>query len=296
MRSRCTDRPMKGMLTGPVTMLQWSFVRDDIAAVTVCRQIALAHPRRGRRPGGGRHRRDPGRRAGVPRGPAAAAGRLGRPIWTGRWRASGWPPAACGMTPASTPTCATRSSTTSCRRSRRWTPTRSRSKPRAAGWNCWTPSRRAGGTRLSRPRSARASGTSTARAMPGHRGDGRIAGPGARAAAGLADLGQPGLRPEDPQAGRRSGRRWRTLLRRHARCVRVRRPALPQPDRSRSSAIRLKFAVWSCQRVGRNTVGGPRASHATGSRRSCPRQPGEPDSIIIPGRSRSPTRRASMPG
>ena len=24
-----TDRPMKGMLTGPVTILQWSFVRDD---------------------------------------------------------------------------------------------------------------------------------------------------------------------------------------------------------------------------------------------------------------------------
>ena len=24
-----TERPMKGMLTGPVTILQWSFVRDD---------------------------------------------------------------------------------------------------------------------------------------------------------------------------------------------------------------------------------------------------------------------------
>jgi 5-methyltetrahydropteroyltriglutamate--homocysteine methyltransferase len=34
--------PMKGMLTGPVTMLQWSFVRDDIPRETVCRQIALA--------------------------------------------------------------------------------------------------------------------------------------------------------------------------------------------------------------------------------------------------------------
>src|SRR6185437_16015647 len=32
----------KGMLTGPVTMLQWSFVRDDIPRETVCRQIALA--------------------------------------------------------------------------------------------------------------------------------------------------------------------------------------------------------------------------------------------------------------
>ena len=37
-----TTRPMKGMLTGPVTMLQWSFVRDDMARSDVCRQIALA--------------------------------------------------------------------------------------------------------------------------------------------------------------------------------------------------------------------------------------------------------------
>jgi len=37
-----TARPMKGMLTGPVTMLQWSFVRDDAPREVVCRQIALA--------------------------------------------------------------------------------------------------------------------------------------------------------------------------------------------------------------------------------------------------------------
>ncbi|MBB3191461.1 5-methyltetrahydropteroyltriglutamate--homocysteine S-methyltransferase [Halomonas cerina] len=37
-----TDRPMKGMLTGPVTILQWSFVRDDQPRATTCRQIALA--------------------------------------------------------------------------------------------------------------------------------------------------------------------------------------------------------------------------------------------------------------
>ena len=37
-----TDKPMKGMLTGPVTMLQWSFVRDDLPRETVCQQIALA--------------------------------------------------------------------------------------------------------------------------------------------------------------------------------------------------------------------------------------------------------------
>ena len=37
-----TSRPMKGMLTGPVTMLQWSFLRDDIPRAQTCRQIALA--------------------------------------------------------------------------------------------------------------------------------------------------------------------------------------------------------------------------------------------------------------
>lgn len=37
-----TPRPVKGMLTGPVTILQWSFVRDDLPRGEVCRQIALA--------------------------------------------------------------------------------------------------------------------------------------------------------------------------------------------------------------------------------------------------------------
>jgi len=37
-----TARPVKGMLTGPVTILQWSFVRDDIPRSESCRQIALA--------------------------------------------------------------------------------------------------------------------------------------------------------------------------------------------------------------------------------------------------------------
>jgi 5-methyltetrahydropteroyltriglutamate--homocysteine methyltransferase len=37
-----TDRPVKGMLTGPVTILQWSFVRDDQPRERTCRQIALA--------------------------------------------------------------------------------------------------------------------------------------------------------------------------------------------------------------------------------------------------------------
>jgi len=37
-----SSKPMKGMLTGPVTMLCWSFVRDDLSREDVCRQIALA--------------------------------------------------------------------------------------------------------------------------------------------------------------------------------------------------------------------------------------------------------------
>lgn len=37
-----TDRPVKAMLTGPVTMLQWSFVRDDQPRELTCRQLALA--------------------------------------------------------------------------------------------------------------------------------------------------------------------------------------------------------------------------------------------------------------
>ncbi|MFJ1328677.1 5-methyltetrahydropteroyltriglutamate--homocysteine S-methyltransferase [Capnocytophaga canimorsus] len=37
-----TSLPVKGMLTGPVTILQWSFVRDDQPRSTTCTQIALA--------------------------------------------------------------------------------------------------------------------------------------------------------------------------------------------------------------------------------------------------------------
>ncbi len=37
-----TEKPVKGMLTGPVTMLQWSFVRDDQPRSETCEQLALA--------------------------------------------------------------------------------------------------------------------------------------------------------------------------------------------------------------------------------------------------------------
>ena len=37
-----SDKPVKGMLTGPVTMLMWSFVRDDQPRSETCKQLALA--------------------------------------------------------------------------------------------------------------------------------------------------------------------------------------------------------------------------------------------------------------
>lgn len=37
-----TQKPVKGMLTGPVTILNWSFVRNDLELDKVCEQIAMA--------------------------------------------------------------------------------------------------------------------------------------------------------------------------------------------------------------------------------------------------------------
>ncbi|PYI52032.1 5-methyltetrahydropteroyltriglutamate--homocysteine S-methyltransferase [Paenibacillus flagellatus] len=37
-----TDRPVKGMLTGPITILNWSFVRDDLSREQVAYQLAYA--------------------------------------------------------------------------------------------------------------------------------------------------------------------------------------------------------------------------------------------------------------
>lgn len=37
-----TDKPMKGMLTGPITMLCWSFPREDLPRETIALQLALA--------------------------------------------------------------------------------------------------------------------------------------------------------------------------------------------------------------------------------------------------------------
>ncbi|MCS6209954.1 5-methyltetrahydropteroyltriglutamate--homocysteine S-methyltransferase [Shewanella baltica] len=37
-----TDKPVKGMLTGPVTILHWSFAREDISREAIATQLALA--------------------------------------------------------------------------------------------------------------------------------------------------------------------------------------------------------------------------------------------------------------
>lgn len=37
-----TDKPVKGMLTGPVTILCWSFPREEVSPETIAKQIALA--------------------------------------------------------------------------------------------------------------------------------------------------------------------------------------------------------------------------------------------------------------
>lgn len=37
-----TDKPMKGMLTGPVTILNWSFPRADVSREVQCQQLSLA--------------------------------------------------------------------------------------------------------------------------------------------------------------------------------------------------------------------------------------------------------------
>ena len=72
-----TEKPVKGMLTGPVTLLQWSFVRDDQPRSDSCEQLALAIRDEvwTSRPG---HQGHPGRRARAPRGSAPAPRPLGQ--------------------------------------------------------------------------------------------------------------------------------------------------------------------------------------------------------------------------
>jgi len=117
-----TDKPMKGMLTGPVTLLQWSFVRDDQPRADTCLQIALAL--RGEVSDLEQAGIDiiqidePALREGLP---------LRRKDWPAylEWAGRCFRIAArwSGTKPISIPTCVMRSSTTSSRPSPPWMPT-----------------------------------------------------------------------------------------------------------------------------------------------------------------------------
>ena len=78
---RQTRKPVKGMLTGPVTMLQWSFVRDDQPRAVTAFQIALAIRDEVGDPSWRRRHTD--RRTRDPRA-CRSSGATGTTIWTGR--------------------------------------------------------------------------------------------------------------------------------------------------------------------------------------------------------------------
>ncbi len=117
-----TTKPVKGMLTGPVTMLAWSFVRDDQPLSDTARQVALAI----------RDEIADLEAAGIgiiqvdepPCGSCCRFGRpTGNPTWTGRCGRSGWPRQGRPTRPRSTRTCATASSVRSSTPSGPSTPT-----------------------------------------------------------------------------------------------------------------------------------------------------------------------------
>ena len=117
-----TDKPVKGMLTGPVTILCWSFPREDVTREVIAKQIALAL----------RDEVEDLEKAGIGiiqiDEPAL---REGLPLRQSDWAAYlNWAVDAFKLNAAvarddtrSTPTCVTASSTTSWTPSPRWTPT-----------------------------------------------------------------------------------------------------------------------------------------------------------------------------
>jgi 5-methyltetrahydropteroyltriglutamate--homocysteine methyltransferase len=88
-----TSRPVKGMLTGPLTMAHWSFVRDDQPLRQTCAQIALAlrDEVADLEAAGARVIQvdEPAFRQGMPPGPAARAAYLGWAVETFRLASSG---------------------------------------------------------------------------------------------------------------------------------------------------------------------------------------------------------------
>ncbi len=104
-----TDKPVKGMLTGPVTILAWSFVRDDQPLADSANQVALAIRDETvdlQAAGIGIIQVDePALRELLP-----LRAEDQRATWTGRSAPSGWLPRASRIPPRSTRTCATPSS------------------------------------------------------------------------------------------------------------------------------------------------------------------------------------------
>ena len=105
-----TDKPVKGMLTGPVTILAWSFCPRRPTPRRLGKSSRTGHSRRDRRPAGRRNRNHPGRRTGSARTTPHCVPRISAPTWTGRSAPSGWLPRASRIPPRSTRTCATPSS------------------------------------------------------------------------------------------------------------------------------------------------------------------------------------------
>jgi 5-methyltetrahydropteroyltriglutamate--homocysteine methyltransferase len=156
-----TKKPMKAMLTGPVTILNWSFVRDDIPRSEACRQIALAI----------RDEVMDLESAGATmiqideaalREGCRCANPNGRRILTGRWTASAFRRRGSPTKHKSIPTCAIPNSTTSSMPLRRWTRMLFPLRHPGRKWNCWKPSR----TTNTPTRSGRESTTFIRRAYP----------------------------------------------------------------------------------------------------------------------------------
>ncbi len=117
-----TGGPVKAMLTEPVTIRAWSFVRDDQPLGDIARQVGLAlrDEVRDLESAGLRVIRvdEPALRELLP---LRAAGRPS--TWPGLSMSSGWSPVGWPTRRRSTPTCATRSSVPCSTRSTPWTRT-----------------------------------------------------------------------------------------------------------------------------------------------------------------------------
>lgn len=191
-----TDKPVKGMLTGPVTILCWSFPREDVSRETIAKQIALAL------------------RDEVADLEAAGIGiiqidepalREGLPLRRSDWDAylqwgvelSVSTPPWRKMTHKSTLTCVTASSTTSWIRLRRWTQTSSPSKPRVPTWSCWSRLK----SLIIQMKSVLASMTFTRQTYRAWNGL-KLAEESGKTHSGRASVGQPGLWPENARLAR----------------------------------------------------------------------------------------------